>query len=83
MTVDDFKEYFRGLLANSGHAAVAGADFYDVSGNEHPIKDVAVRGTDGVTLYLSIVRTSPPGGDKSGEGVVTKSEPGVKVITGA
>ena len=81
MTVDDFKDYFRGLLTNSGRATVAGVDLYDVPDNGHPLQDLAVRGTDGVTLYLSIVRTSPPGGDKPGEGVVTKSTPGVKVIT--
>ncbi|HEY3607470.1 MAG TPA: hypothetical protein VGL06_08210, partial [Pseudonocardiaceae bacterium] len=70
MTVDDFKQYFQELLTNSGHTAIAG------------VKDLAVRGTDGVTLSLSIVRTSPPGGDKSDREVVTKSEPGVKVIAG-
>ncbi|HEY3608431.1 MAG TPA: hypothetical protein VGL06_13065 [Pseudonocardiaceae bacterium] len=82
MTVDDFKQYFQELLTNSGHTAIAGVDVYDIPGNEGPLKDLAVRGTDGVTLYLSIVRTSPPGGDKPGREVVTKSEPGVKVIAG-
>lgn len=81
MNVIEFKEYFRELLANSGNPAIAGVDFYDVPDNEYPLQDLVVRGTDDVSLYLSIVRTSPPGGDKAGE-PVQKSEPGVKVIDG-
>jgi hypothetical protein len=81
MTVEDFRDYFRTLLASSGNPAIAGVDFYDVPG-ERSQKDLTVRGTDGTTLYLSIVRTSPPGGDEAGRDVVTKPEPGVQVIAG-
>jgi hypothetical protein len=83
MTVDDFKEYFRDLLANSGHAAIGGVDMQDAPGSKEPLKELVVRGTDNVTLHLTIVRTSPPGGDKPGREIVTKPEPGVQVITSA
>jgi hypothetical protein len=81
MNIEDFKDYFRGLLANPSNDAIADVDFYDVAGNGRPLKDLAVHGADGVTLYLSIVRTSPPGGDKPGRQAITKSAPGVRVIT--
>lgn len=80
MNVGEFKDYFRDLLVNSGNPAVAGVDFYDVAHNEAPLRDLAVRGTDGVTLYLSIVRTAPPGGDKPDAATIAKTEPGVRVI---
>lgn len=81
MNVGEFKDYFRGLLVNSGNPAVAGVDLYDVPHNQVPLRDLAVRGTDGVTLYLNIVRTAPPGGDRPDTATVTKAKPGVKVIT--
>lgn len=81
MNVGEFKDYLRGLLVDSGNPAIAGVDFYHVAHNDVPLRDLAVRGADGVTLYLDIVRTAPPGGDKPDARTVAKTEPGVTVIT--
>jgi hypothetical protein len=82
MNITEFRDYLRALVVNSGNEAVAGVEFYDVAGNELPVRDLAVRCTDGVTLYLRTVMTAPPGGDKPDGTVVTKSEPGVRLIDG-
>lgn len=59
MNIGEFKDYLRELLIKD--AAVDSVDYYDVPGNGAPLRDLAVRGTDGVSLYLRIVRTAPPG----------------------
>ena len=64
MNIDDFRQYFHDLLANSNEPEIAGVEYYDAQKGESSIRDIAVRGTDGLTLFLRTVRTSPPGGDK-------------------
>jgi hypothetical protein len=74
MKVADFKSYLRGLLAN--HSAVTVED-YKVA-QVHPLHDLKITDRDGVVWYMSIVSTSPPGGDGNRH-AEPKGTPGVEL----
>jgi hypothetical protein len=70
--IDRFKEYLRETIAGSGHPGVTGVDTFPVPHDE--ITGIKVTCSDGITIYLQVVRTSAPGGDDPGapETIVTK-----------
>jgi hypothetical protein len=69
---DRFVDYLRDVLATSGHPDIVGVEQYDVP--EGGVSDLKVRFADGVTIYLRVVRSAPPGGDDhtKPETIVTK-----------
>ncbi|CAM3412911.1 hypothetical protein KIPE111705_07170 [Kibdelosporangium persicum] len=69
MRVERFKDYLREKII--GLPDVASVDTYAV---DDAITGIKVTGTDGVELYLHVVRTSPNGGDNHNEPekIVTK-----------
>ena len=81
MRRDRFETYLFNLLRDAGHPALAAVEEYDVAGNDHVLRDVRVRGTDGITIDIRIARTAPAGGDPAEreETIVTKETPGVEV----
>jgi hypothetical protein len=76
-----FQDYLLGVLKRAEHPDIAAVELYDVPGNGFPLRDIQVRGTDGVTLYLRIVHGAPSaGGDHAQpEKIVEKTSPGVEV----
>jgi hypothetical protein len=68
---DRFVELVRERLATSGHPDIVGVEYYDIDAS---VKDLRIKCSDGRTIALNIVRTSPPGGDNynQAENIVTK-----------
>ncbi|WP_253771588.1 hypothetical protein [Goodfellowiella coeruleoviolacea] len=80
MRVERFRQWLHQVLAESGHPGIEAVAGYEVPGGGHGRTDTVVRGTDGVALYLRVVRTAPPGGEdlSQPETVITR-EPGVPI----
>ena len=72
MRRDRFVDYLGELLGNSGHPDIRRVERYDVP--EGGVTDLKVGCADGTSIYLRIVRSSPPGGDDhtKPETIVTK-----------
>ncbi len=77
MRVPRFKDFLVGLLDSSGHPGVQEIGSYYVPRQDNPV----VKCVNGAELYLTIVGTSPPGGDSHAdpEKVVTR-EPGQPIV---
>jgi hypothetical protein len=63
MRVERFREYLRDLLAQSGHPDIVRAEFEQVPGEREGLVDLRIDFADGVSIFLAVVRTSPPTGD--------------------
>lgn len=63
MRVERFQQYVRDLLAGSGHPDIVRAEFEQVPGERKGLVDLRVDFADGVSIFMAIVRTSPPTGD--------------------
>lgn len=72
MRVERFKEYLRESLAGAGNPGITGVDTFPVPNDE--VTGIKVTCSDGITIYLQVVRTSAPGGDDHSkpETIVTK-----------
>lgn len=68
---DRFVELVRQRLVDSGHPDIVDVEYYNI---DNSVKDLRVKCSDGRTIALNIVRTSPPGGDdyKQAENIITK-----------
>ncbi|HEV2782467.1 MAG TPA: hypothetical protein VGX25_23995 [Actinophytocola sp.] len=63
MRVERFRDYVRELLTGSGHPDIVRAEFEQVPGEREGLVDLRVDFADGVSIFLAVVRTSPPTGD--------------------
>jgi hypothetical protein len=82
--VERFKTYFADLMRADQNPGVESVETYKVAGEapDSPLRDIKITGTDGVTLYLRVVRGAADGEGLWGaeEKILTKPERGVQII---
>jgi hypothetical protein len=77
MRVEEIRDWLAGLL--DGQPGIERVEDYAVPENKHELTDKVVRCTDGRSIFLRIVRSSPPGGEQNGDSGAAR-EPGTEIV---